>query len=88
MKKEVSPGVIGGIIAVVVIIIGILAFKTFSQNTDVSPGSPSDIKKYQEGRARDAEIYQRTRGSLSPKMRAMMGKGSEDSAQPAPSQSR
>lgn len=73
MKKEVSPAVIGGIIAVLVVVIGFIAFRTFGQNPNVSPNSTADIKKYQEGRARDAEIYQQTRGSLSPKMKAMMG---------------
>ncbi len=82
MKKEVSPAVIGGIVAVLVIIIGYIAFRTFGQDPTVSPNSPADIKKFQEGRARDAAIYQQTR-ALSPKMRAMMGKSGDTTTQPA-----
>lgn len=79
MKKEVSPGMIAGIVAVIVLVIGFVAFKMFFQRTDVSPGSEADIKAYQQNRAKDAEIYQRTRGGMTRKMMGAGGNG-----QPSP----
>lgn len=59
MKKEISPSIIVAAIAVVVLIIGFLAFRTFFQNPYISPNSAAAKKAYADNRARDAAMYQR-----------------------------
>jgi hypothetical protein len=61
MKNTVSPGVAIGIIVVVVLVLGFVAYRTLFPNTNASPDSAEAKKQYEEIHARSA-IHQQMGG--------------------------
>ncbi len=53
MKQNVSPGVIAGVVIVVVLILGFIAYKTFGGNPNDSNMSPQQVKEMQSAKMRD-----------------------------------
>jgi hypothetical protein len=69
-EKNVSPGVFIAIIAVVLVVVGVVAYRTFFTDPNYTPikGAAAE-KAYDEGRARDREMYTRMlreKGKLRP----------------------
>ncbi len=66
MKKNISPGIIVGLVTVVVLIIGFFAYKTFFTSPDASDTSPA-------AKAAVAEAYKNSSSAQRQGMRHSMG---------------
>lgn len=64
MKKEIPPGMIIAVLAVIVLVIGFFAFRTFFSNPNYTPlDDPEKMKEYQAAKQKSAQNWQQaTRG--------------------------
>ena len=62
MKREVSPLIVIGIVAVIVLVVGFVAYKSLFSNPGASPNSDAARKQYEEVHAKSA-IHQNMSGS-------------------------
>lgn len=63
LKQNIPPGVMIAAIALVVLIIGFVAFRTLFKDPNINPATAEDIKQMDEAKAKSA-IHQNMAGQL------------------------